>query len=792
MPKRPLCTLCLLLMAFLFLGDMLGLPLIRTSPVPASVRHYIEENPSSRISGEVDSSEGKNLVLNHARLVSGKESFPICSVKVRLGKEENFAPGTVLLLTGTLNEIEGPGNPGEFNFRQYYAARNIYYSMDDASVEASSQDHSLICSLILRLRNTLADALSKTAGSDAPLFSAIALGDRHGLSDEVSLLFQLSGILHILSISGLHISLLGISLRNLLLKAGAGLHASVLISLSFLVLFCLITGNGISALRAVIMYLVSSFGMITGRIYDMLSALSLAAILLLLERPACLFDTGFLLSFTAAVGAGGVCPTLEKLWKSSSRRKSARPSGLRKKVSKSMLLSFSVLFSTLPVTLYTSGEVSLAGIFLNLLAVPAAGAILLSAVGAMLAGCIYVPAGTLIALPGRALFRLLRLASELCVRLPFTGMITGKPSGFRIFIYYAILAAVLLFLAAAGSRKSRTSGMHIRSPLLRRIILGEAFPPFILAVLTAAALSVLLVRPLPLLSITCLDIGQGDSIVIRTPENRTFLVDGGSSDHSNPARYQLLPYLKSQGISHIDAIFVSHTDTDHISGILTFLEYRSRHLTRISADALVLPDWQNPPDAYGDLIRAAEAAGVRVVYASRGHCFRDDGMIFRILSPVAGTCVTDPNDDGMVMQAEYGDFSALFTGDISTASEDALLNAGLISDVDFLKAAHHGSRYSSGEAFLQASAPEIAVISCSKTNKYGHPAPEAVERLIRAGCQVEYTMKSGAVTVYVKSGRMFVSRFRNDSKVFPKARRSSCKTGKAPDLRIPRHSPRQP
>ena len=759
MPKRPLCTLCLLLMAFLFLGDRLGLPLVRTSPVPEALRNYIAENPSSRISGEVDSPEGRNLILNHARLVSGEKSFPICSVKVSLEADGGFVPGTVLILTGTLQEIEGPGNPGEFDFRQYYAARNIYYSMEDASVEACSRDRSLIRGLILRLRNRFSDALSRTAGPDAPLFSAITLGDRHGLTDEMSLLFQLSGILHILSISGLHISLLGIGLRNLLLKAGAGLHASVLISLSFLVLFCLITGSGISALRAVIMYLVSSFGIVTGRIYDMLSALSLAAILLLLERPACLFDTGFLLSFTAAAGAGWVCPSLEKLLKIFSRQRHLRPSAIRRKISKSMLLSFSVLLSTLPVTLYSAGEVSLAGILLNLLAVPAAGAILISAVGAMLLGCILVPAGVLLALPGRALFRLLSLASELTLRLPFASVITGRPSGVRIFLYYSLLSAALLILSAAGSRKYlQKKSLH--SPLFRRIISAEAFPPLLLSALTAVSLSILLYRPLPLFSITCLDIGQGDCIVIRTPENRTFLVDGGSSDRSNPARYQLLPYLKSQGISHIDAVFVSHTDTDHISGIQTFLEYRSRHLTAISAGALILPAWQNPPDAYENLIHAAGAAGVRVVFAARGDHFQDDGIMFRVLAPEEGTRVTDPNDDGMVIRAEYGGFSALFTGDISTASENALLNDGLISDVDFLKVAHHGSKYSSGEAFLEASSPEIAVISCSKTNKYGHPAPEAVGRLIRAGCQVEFTMKSGAVTLYVKDGRMYVSRFR--------------------------------
>ncbi len=759
--KRPLCVLCLLFMLACFAAGRLGLPAVRGNPLPCSIREQIDSLPSVLISGEISSVRTKedsaDLVLADAHLLFDEKSYPLSSVKATLKEKIEYLPGTILILSGHPEPIGGPRNPGEFDFRSYYAARNIYYSVEDASVISEAKSHSFIRTLLLKAKSVFSAALDNCTGSDSPFFRAMVLGDRRELSDEASLLFQVTGILHILSISGLHISILGAAFRNLLKKAGLSLELSVLLPLGLIILYGMMTGNGISALRAVIMYLISSYGMIIGRIYDMQSALALAAMLLLIERPACLYDSGFLMSFAAAAGVGFILPVLTRTFSHSGRsgsHRSAKAGRCLTKVKSSILASFSILLMTLPVTLYFYFEVSLCGILLNLLALPAAAVILTSGTAAMILGAFFIFGGFISAMPGRVMLAALRQVSAFSARLPFTSVITGRPSGVRIVLYYLFLVLFTCLCSYCTALKKRRKK--------RGILTSSLFPYVLTPLFTVSAIFLLTFRPLPLFSVTCLDIGQGDCVIIRTPENRTFLIDSGSTNKNNIARYQLLPYLKSQRISHIDAIFVTHTDADHISGIDTLLEYIQQGLTEVTAEALILPDWADPPGQWTELAEKAEKAGLQVGRASQGSVFSAHGLTFRILSPGAGTRVSDVNDDGTVLLAEYGGFKGLFPGDISSAAENKLLQEGLLCDIDYLKVPHHGSRYSSSAGFLEALSPEIAVISCSETNTYGHPAPEAVKRLRSAGCVVYYTMKSGAVTVYRKDDRMYISGFVRD------------------------------
>ena len=278
-------------------------------------------------------------------------------------------------------------------------------------------------------------------------------------------------------------------------------------------------------------------------------------------------------------------------------------------------------------------------------------------------------------------------------------------------------------------------------------------------ILLAAAVTILSLRGRSLLQICFLDVGQGDGVVIQTPAGACVMIDGGSSSKKNLGRYQLEPYLKNQGIAYIDAIFVSHTDHDHISGLQKLLEDSGDGLTTIRAGYLVLPDWADPPDSWKELAGTAERSGTKVVTSGRGDTFTVKDTTFEILAPNKNTVAEDINEASLVIELHYGEFDAIFTGDIGKETEERLAEDQLLSDVELLKTAHHGSRYSSSKEFLQAVRAETAVISCSYRNVYGHPAPETIERLEEAGCQIEYTMKSGAVTVCTDGKNMAIYRF---------------------------------
>ena len=236
-------------------------------------------------------------------------------------------------------------------------------------------------------------------------------------------------------------------------------------------------------------------------------------------------------------------------------------------------------------------------------------------------------------------------------------------------------------------------------------------------------------RAKPNLRIACLDVGQGDGIVLEIEGTWNLLIDGGSSNKSAVGQYQILPYLKSRGISRLDGIFISHTDGDHISGTEEILEYVGKGLTSIRVDHLILPDWEEEPENYLKLRELAQTADVQVLQVKAGDRICYGNAQLDILWPEKGAVGEDVNEEAMVMELEYGKFKGLFTGDIGIETEKKLQSAHRLEDVDFLKVAHHGSKSSSIQSFLEKVQPKIALIGVGKNNLFGHPNVSVLERL---------------------------------------------------------------
>lgn len=741
MGRRPVCILCLLLMVLLCIADWLGIPLIRGNPLPADLKYMIEEASEVSAVGEVercaDTEISQSVYLKNVSVIYKSEKVSIGKLKVFLKRKEELPAGSLVLVRGILEEVEGPRNPGEFNSRQYYACRHTYYFMKKAVIEKKSKDFSGYGQFLLDVRQKLGEIFDRAAEKYAPVFRAIVLGDKTELESETKMRYQMSGIVHILAISGLHISVLVVGLYELLKRFGFGIWPSGMISLVLMLNYGMMTGGSVSTMRAVIMFLISVGAKILGRIYDMPTALSLAAILVLMDSPAYLLDGGFWLSFGAVVGVGAVEPAFREIF------------GIKGKVGKAFETSFAVQVTTLPVMLWFYGEVSVAGIFLNLLVLPTVGIVLVSGVATALIGLGWRMGAVVCALPGQGLLWMYEELCKLAGMAPFCTWVGGQPQIWQIVVYYVILA-VILFL---GKHK----GIREKHRDLPRRKARSLFPGGITAGLLILAVCILGWRPARGLRITCLDIGQGDAIMVETPEGQNFLIDGGSSNKKGICQYQILPFLKNRGISFVDAVFISHTDGDHISGIEEFLEYQILGVTSVKIGKLILPEWSEPPGEWEELKNLAEKAGVPVHTAKAGDIFRGKNVRFRVLSPWEGASGENVNEEAMVMELSCERFKGLFTGDIGMETEERLLEEGVLEDVDYLKVGHHGSKHSSGEEFLRKISPELAVISVSESNTYSHPAPETIERLENAGAKVWCTKDCGAVSVEVeKSGDMSV------------------------------------
>ena len=572
---------------------------------------------------------------------------------------------------------------------------------------------------LYELRSFWAQNLEKITGKEeAALLKAMLLGEKSSLKKEQKELYQSGGISHILAISGLHISLVGMLLYRFLRKKKRSYPFSALVSGSCMVVYGFLTGFGVSAKRAVFMFLVYLGAELLGETYDVVSALALSGLLILAEQPLQLFQCGFQLSFLSVGAVALGYPALQKRL------------GWKKKAAMSLLSGLSVTLFTLPCTLYWFYEWMPYAVFLNLIVIPLVPVVFLSGAAGMLTGGASVAAGMFLAGASAGVLRFFQTLLERTEVLPGSRAVIGQPELWQIALYYVLVGAAVW----GGRCRARKKNQH-------RIEVRIFFIIFALCILCLP-----FHRPV---EVTFLDVGQGDAVFLRTEAGTTCLIDGGSTTVSDVGTYRLLPFLKSRGVSSLDYLFLSHMDADHINGAEELLknQFRGIPIRHLCLSAL-------PGDETRErLEKEARLFGTELCYISRGTVFREKGAEIRCLSPVKDQKKEDENENSEVLMVEISGLRILFTGDLGEKGEQELLEAGTDLRAAVLKVGHHGSRFSTGEDFLEAVSPGFAVISCAEDNRYGHPAPETVERLERAGCRIFYTMKSGAVTLYPANGK---------------------------------------
>ena len=713
MTKRPL-LLAFLLAAFLIL--MLG-----ERGLPASRQPELSDGETVTLTGIVEEiaekENSRQIRLSHIYL-SSDLSYQR-QVLVYENQQTTLKIGYKVKAAGSYAPLEEASNPGQFDQKAYYEARGIGMVLKKAKLTVIEAKENIFFQKLYELRSFWAQNLEKITGKEeAALLKAMLLGEKSGLKKEQKELYQSGGISHILAISGLHISLVGMLLYRFLRKKKRSYPFSALVSGSCMVVYGFLTGFGVSAKRAVFMFLVYLGAELLGETYDVVSALALSGLLILAEQPLQLFQCGFQLSFLSVGAVALGYPALQKRL------------GWKKKAAMSLLSGLSVTLFTLPCTLYWFYEWMPYAVFLNLIVIPLVPVVFLSGAAGMLTGGASVAAGMFLAGASAGVLRFFQTLLERTEVLPGSRAIIGQPELWQIALYYVLVGAAVW----GGRGRARKKNQH-------RIEVRIFFIIFALCMLCFP-----FHRPV---EVTFLDVGQGDAVFLRTEAGTTCLIDGGSTTVSDVGTYRLLPFLKSRGVSSLDYLFLSHMDADHINGAEELLkdQFRGIPIRHLCLSAL-------PGDETRErLEKEARLFGTELCYISRGTVFREKGAEIRCLSPVKDQKKEDENENSEVLMVEISGLRILFTGDLGEEGEQELLKAGTDLRAAVLKVGHHGSRFSTGEDFLEAVSPGFAVISCAENNRYGHPAPETVERLERAGCRIFYTMKSGAVTLYPANGK---------------------------------------
>ncbi len=679
-------------------------------------RLYLKQVKSNSLEGELESelSELSNVSC-------------ICYIE-----EADVRIGSVVTLTGTLRALSQATNPGEFDYRAYCAVQEIYFVIEDAEICESSDSYDVLRDALFRIRAEGERILEANLESaDAGVLAAMLLGERSELTEKDRVLFQQGGISHILAISGLHISLLGMGIYRILEKMRLPYVVCMICVISLMVLYGMMTGMSSSAYRAILMFMIKLNARRVGRTYDMLTALAVAAVWILIENPRYVFHAGFQLSFGAIIGLGCVAPALEIVFGKAGRK------GWIHKLRQSVYGSMAVTIVTLPVVLYHYFEYSVYSILLNLLVLPTVGTVVGSGVCLLLFGGGWQLGGRMFAAVCAVMLGAYRIGCMLLGRLPGAVQIIGRPKGYQLFCYMVGVLLLIVLSMYKGYRERKT-GITTKHRW-KYVGAGVAIVSVSLLCLTVPVRSGL--------RMTFLDVGQGDCACIQMQNGHGILIDSGSTSKGKLTEYQLVPFLKSQGIHTLDAVFLSHLDEDHISGVMGLLKNSD---SGIYVGQIVLSAYVPRDEAWEELILVADKADVPVVYIKQGTRYGNEELGITCLYPSEESVSGERNAQSMVLLLEYGEFQALFTGDMDAAGERELLNELPENfECEVLKVAHHGSRYSSTEAFLERIQPEVAMISCSENSIYGHPHEETLERLENVGAMVLTTPECGAVILEI-------------------------------------------
>lgn len=722
MIKRPLGLGCLAVAAFLYFYALLA---------DAPYMDY------SEFQGEKVTVTGKVYKKETVVQAGGAASVVYLDLKEGMtGREENTGPaggkvicylkkdqpeaemGSCVRLEGKVSCFERASNPGQFDAYSYYQISGISYRINQAEIKAKTKKYNKFTQALYELRVFLADKLKGALNEEeASIMQTMLLGEKGSLDRDLKELYQRNGIAHILAISGLHVSVLGMGLYHFFRKCRVPMKMAAVFSAGVMILYGIMTGFSVSALRAIVMFVIHMAAVVLERTYDMLTAVAVTAVLILLDQPRYFFHSGFLFSFGCVLGIGLLLP---KMMEAAEKRNF---------VIKAAAGGVGITVITLPVYLWFYYQYPVCSIFLNLLILPFMSFLLMAGIGLIICEILCPGFSFPFELMIKGILQMIEVLFHFCDRFPGMLLTVGRPEKWQVAGYLFLL----IFIIAAGKRLK---------PVMRWCIILPA------ALLLICPVQNLFSRSM---EITFLDVGQGDSIFIANDNGNCYLIDGGSSTVSNVGKYRIIPFLKCRGASRLEAVFITHPDEDHCSGIKELIETGGQQGIKIAN--LVLPDIgkETKNEAYIELEQMAESARIPVSYISREQKVIDDKLTLTCLGPVKGETFSGANEYSIVMKASYGCFSAMLTGDVEGGGEEKLIryleDEGLEkTNVTVLKAAHHGSAYSTPAAFLDQVKPVYTIISCGKNNTYGHPHQELLERLKECNTNISVTYETGALT----------------------------------------------
>ena len=731
MIKRPLCTMFFGFAVMLWMAQLLFPHLFHRSFVETD-----EEGETSlygytmwddiTVTGtvasctqKVNQNQKSTLIVLKKAYLRNAESNPVThsgqQIQCYINEYQTIEIGKKVCVRGKLVFPATATNPGEFDAAKFYKNRDIIFFINQATIIGEGKKYDRVKEGLQRIRKHYEKKLEEyLPEGETAVIKAMLFGNKTELDEDLKDLYQKNGIAHILAISGLHISMLGMALFKLLEKLPVSLRVRCMISGAVIFCYGIMVGFSASSCRAICMYCLFLLAKITKRTYDMLTAVSVAGVLLLLQHPGYIFDCGFLLSFSAVLAMAVLLPIVEYLL-------AFLPGVIRKTICP----TFCVFFMTAPILAYFYHEISLFSILLNMIVIPFVSLLLMMAVGLVVFADLIPAVAFLFAIPVRIILGIYQGACLILEHIGIGRWNIETPAVWKLVVYYGV---VLVLTITVKRRKER-------------------FFPQGLGLMIAMVM-LLMWRTNPGICAWMLDVGQGDCSVIFNGKKETYMIDAGSSSKKNVGEKIVIPFLKSKGVNRVKAVFLSHPDEDHMNGIAELFEQAQKENIVIENLVISASAMKHEYEKLKGLLETAKKEDIPVVTMQKGDSLISEHLVIRALYPAPNTTETG-NNASLVLLLETSSTKSLYMGDLEAAGEEDILREykNEISNITNLKVGHHGSSTSSGEAFLKRIHSKKAFISCGKNNKYGHPHKEVMENLAHFDNEIFVTTKCGAIYI---------------------------------------------
>lgn len=636
-----MCRLTLFLILGILVVDRLGFSWIWRSPAGPIPQQTALKEERILAEGCVAYQEEKvlekqiitYLYLKQTILTIHSKNYPVRTVKCIMEGRQKDLEGCRIFVHGILNLPKVSGNPGEFHIRNYERGRKTDFYMVDTSIEKVLTCPGRMTQGTKKIRKRVKEVIESIyPEKEAGVWKAMILGEKKELDTKLKEQYQTAGIIHILAISGLHMTMIGMAVWKGLLLMGCSVKTSGLFSFILLYGYGRIIGEPATAFRALMMFGILTGGKIAGRAYDSATGLSIATMLLLMDNPDLLWDGGFQLSVMAVGGL--IC--FNSL-----------------KVKRKILSGVFLWIFSLPVVVYHFYQVSVIGILCNLMVIPLMPCILGAGMLSVFLGIWNIKAGSIVGVLPMILLKIFEEIGICVEKFPFSVWTPGRITTIRSIIYYIFLGSICV--------------LHKRNRGKQRKKLKNVF----LWVVGSMSLFIIVQAPWHNIhEIAILDVGQGDGIVIQ--ENHTgILIDNGSTSRVQVGKKVLIPFLKHQGITEITGIFVTHTDQDHINGIMEILEEGKKGWLKIGQ--LFMPVWMEKTEIGKELIQKTQIAGGNYICLKKGDVIEKKNMHMSVIHPENEDFSQKPNDGSLVILCEFYGERVLFTGDLPSTQEENLL-----------------------------------------------------------------------------------------------------------------------